>query len=1611
MKKLSHGPMPKKSHFVPPSQIDEYVLLHKLGEGSMGQVWLARDTLLDRLVAIKFIRLGSPSNETKERFRNEARASARLDHPNVVATHRIGSWNDDPYIVSEYIVGKELSKLPKPVAWTVALQYGIGLASGLAAAHSRGVLHRDVKPDNILVTDKGEVKLLDFSVAKLVLSQQETQEFRQRNTEIISTGAGGRSSPLTSGEWSQESRQRPWRGSPMSADSMSAEPSELVTTHNTDASTHPDEAGALSSAAELGQPEQAPRRALTAPGHRVGTPRYMAPEIWRHEPASQEADIYSLGVVLYELCAGQTPYASCRRQDLERAVLETDAPSLASLVPSIDLKFAAIVDRCLRRDPEQRFRSSEMLRQALEEVCDPQRRALPIPEGNPYRGLVAFEEEHRSIFFGRSIEIGDILDRLRAEPMVIIAGDSGVGKSSLCRAGVLPELADGRLKDGRQWATVKMFPGLQPLADLADGVGPLLGMASVELQQRLDSDPAFIGTALRRHTEHQRGVIIFIDQLEELVTLQANKEREQFLDVLHIVTKRLPGVKVLATVRGDFLTRVLALLGPDQNQRGPYILCPLKRDGLYASIVEPARSKGVAFESAAMVDELINEAVDAEGGLPLLEFALAELWKRRDPSRRIIPAVQLREIGGVAGSLANYADQVLNRLPDGHRAIARRLLLMLVTPGGAPARRREEEMLSGEAEDRTVLESLVKGRLLVARQGSSDRGSTYELAHEALLSSWSTLRQWLDSNSHQRELHERIIAAAGEWERERKDPDLLWNERKLTELDRAGVAISELSVREQHFVRSSRRRVAWRRVVVRGLLLGILGLTALMSFFVVKWIELDKRQDSDEAKHLRAQARQPGQKIPALAEIINHIGGYLRHDQAPPPVWIEALSETLKANGPVVPPLQHDGAVLSVSYSSTGSQLVTGSADRTAAIWDAHTGTRLHTLAGHQGSVIQARFVPENGLIATASLDGTAIIWDASSGEIVHRLRRHTKALQSLAVSPDGTYVATASQDGTAILWDVRSGAVQCVLGGHDGPVNMVSFSSDGTRVVTASDDHTAIAWEVGSCRAQFQLMGHTAGVVTATFASSSSSPYILTASRDKSVRLWNALTGSSVGSAMAHQGRVSFAEFSPDGSRIVTAGEDMRLRVWDTTTQLRATLLGHSSTILAGRYSHDGALILSVSVDRTLRLWSNQTSTLLAVLKGHSLEVVAAAFSPDNNQVATASMDHTARIWDTRNGLSSKILRGHTGWIINAVFSPNGQYVLTPSGDGSVGMWDAKTGKRLHSFEGHQSQIRTAFFSPDGRRAATASYDGWITIWDAEHGDKLYSFQGHTKRVDTTRFSPDGLRLLTAGTDMQGRIWSLANLAEPEVTLKGHNGPIWQGEFSASGDRIVTASEDKTARIWDSRTGQMLHQLAHTENVTFANFSHSGRWVVTACDDGAVQLWDSKTGKLVWRQVKHTGDTQSVSFSPDDQRIVSAGYDSRVIIWDTNQGTVQRTLEGHEDAVWTAEFSPDGTRIVTASADSTVRLWDAASGTLMALFDGHISGVYSAVFSPDGNMILSSSDDQVARIVPGSVEELLRVGCTHLRYWPEFAQVKDYCEKVIAGSPQASRRQTSTKN
>jgi WD40 repeat protein/tRNA A-37 threonylcarbamoyl transferase component Bud32 len=542
---------------------------------------------------------------------------------------------------------------------------------------------------------------------------------------------------------------------------------------------------------------------------------------------------------------------------------------------------------------------------------------------------------------------------------------------------------------------------------------------------------------------------------------------------------------------------------------------------------------------------------------------------------------------------------------------------------------------------------------------------------------------------------------------------------------------------------------------------------------------------------------------------------------------------------------------------------------------------------------------------------------------------------------------------------------------------------------------NNALLAALEACREERTLLGHQDKVIASEF--SRDGKRIVTASLDKTARVWDAESGQEVVVLRGHEGAVASARFSPDGRSIATISSDNTARLWDAATgKLRLTLRPprpdnflhlHGEDAYAVNFSRDGSRLVTAFGDYpdcTARVWDAASGKELAVLKGHTGPVVWADFSPDGKQIVTASLDKTARLWEAETGKEVRILKGHTCGVFGAVFSPDGKRLVTtgegnditftptgyrygpPAPEGAARVWDVSTGQELATLrwpEGTKAWVRTARFSPDGTRILTAgvrtsgsgSEDYQVPwTWDAATGKRLVAFRGHEANwisVSSAAFSPDGKQVVTTANDNTARIWDAATGKELAV-LRGHTDNVLDGRFSPDGQRVLTIAEDRTARLWDAafdRDGPP--RRGNWPGVQHAAFSPDGRWLAVSSFQKPTAIWDLYTGKRAI-ELESEGTNvglDSLQFSSDGKRLLGGRQLDQAPLWDAKTGKLLAMLKGAS----VARFSPDGTRIVTA--EQAGRIWDAATFKELLVLGGKDSPpINDAVFSPDGKQVLT---------------------------------------------------------
>jgi len=1220
----------------------------------------------------------------------------------------------------------------------------------------------------------------------------------------------------------------------------------------------------------------------------------------------------------------------------------------------------------------------------------------------PYQGLRPFDEESAAFFFGRESLSNRLMEALLSRNLVAVIGPSGSGKSSIVQAGVLPLLRRQR-PPAATWDAIGFIPGDRPFHHLAAALMPLLEPALSETERLSESQKladllakkeAPLQDVVERVLAKSEGtdrLLLVADQFEELFTLTSEQDRLKFLAVLVEALDR-SRLNIVLTMRGSFYDRLIgANRGiSDRLEHATVNLGPMTREELHQAIVGPARRIGLNFEPG-LAKRILDDVGNEPGNLPLLEFALTELWARREG--RLLTHAAYEQIDGVTGAIVQRAEGVFQGFTAAQRDLAKRLLIRLVWVGVAtetPQETRQRLRLAELDQDSlTVIQSLANARLLVLAQHDGQSEHTAEVAHEALIRRWARLREWLDEDREFLLWRRRLRAAQEIWDRNGDEEAGLMRGTPLREAEAWLMRREEdLAADEREFIRASlalglRERIARERRKKR-VILASTGLA--LTFLVLATVAVMKSLASI-SQEFAAHARSQLDIDPEQAVLLGIEAVKMHFTDEAEDILKVALQRLL-----LVSRSENRAFLSCATFSPDGKTIAAIGDDKIARAWS-WDGKRFGDSRLPQklpNSIHALAFSPDGSRIAVAKTDTTAGVVDTKSGRVLSELRGHTGQVVGVAFSPadNGKLVATAGQDATARLWDAETGRALNTLKGHQDKLTSVAFGPDGRTIVTASLDTSAIIWDTDTGRQLHRLFGHTAPVTSAEF--SPDGKLIVTASHDNTAIVWDARTGKSLAQLTGHVDSLTDAAFSPtDPGLLVTASRDQTARVWkrigatqswQNVTELR----GHTHILTSAAFSPDGKHVVTASRDRTVRVWDAMSEQAWLGLFGHTGSVDYAAFSPDGRRLISSSSDNTARLWSANGGSDSRALNGHKSSLNSVSFSPDGELAVSGSDDNTALIWDTSSGKILQRLIGHDDTVNGAAFDPGGTLVVTASDDATARIWDAKTGKTLRVLDGGASRQvgrprETTpdiAFSPDGARVATIGHDPVARLQEVGSgriLAE----LRGHRDLLTGVSFSPRGDRLATTSRDGTVRLWDARTGEGVAELSgHGAAVTGASFSPDGALLVTASDDRTARLWATATGAVLGSPLLHAAPVTKAEFTADGNSVATTTFNHEVRLWDLASGRMIgklcadcSPLSGHSLRLNSASFSPDGKLVVTASRDGTARVWDGESGRVLSILEGHTGPVMSAVFSPDGNYILTASRDQTARLWRREIE------------------------------------------
>jgi len=1177
--------------------------------------------------------------------------------------------------------------------------------------------------------------------------------------------------------------------------------------------------------------------------------------------------------------------------------------------------------------------------------------ARSLNKTSPYRGLQKFEGEHKNLFFGRDQFLGELLAVIPKSNFLLVLGASGSGKSSLVRAGLIPQL---REQLGSNFIDFTFTPDQNPFKSLwaiLVSKGYKQSDAAIALQEETDTLERVIKTL--KPPEQQW--FVFIDQFEEIFTTTDIDTQKKFMASITALAKsEEQSVKIVLAMRSDFFGR-FSPYGKlaEVAEKHLHLVKDMHPDELRHAIEQPAAYHGVNFEDG-LVDEIIRDFAN-QPSLPLLQYTLNLLWENDDIEDRVLNIKTYRHIGGVRGALQRHVDDIYQKMTTEEKEATKQIFFHLVKVVGAgetaaaQAVRRRAAMSEFSSDMVTkTLQKLIDKNLLVS-DASGTEAATVEVVHETLLSSWKTLENWLAERQSEIWLKNRLEEDARNWEKYRETKperatEELWSGSKLDKvaemrsqgifaelfggLSEAENQFIDASLRERDRLRHQELRQARRLALGASVAVVVISIFAAVTGYQLRQTTLGQIQNLN---------------ISARAFLLSNQG-------------LEALTASVKAVKQLQKPMLWPPQELRQEVTGTLQTVFYGVRER-------------NRLQGHSSPVTSVSFSPNGQTIATASRDNTVRLWNLQGKELAKI--QYSGSVSNVSFSPDGQTIATDSQDNTVRLWNLQGEELAKLQ--HSSSVSSVSFSPDGKTIATASQDNTVRLWNLqGKELAKLQ---HSSSVSSVIFSPDGQT--IATASQDNTVRLWN-LQGKEL-AKLQHSSSVSSVSFSPDGKTIATASEDNTVRLWNLQGEELAQLQ-HSNWVSSVSFSPDGQTIATDSQDNTVRLWNLQGEELAKLQ--HFGSVSSVIFSPDGQTIATASQDNTVRLWNLQGEEVAKLQ--HSGSVSSVSFSPDGQTIATASDDNTARLWNVHI-QEVRKLKGDFGDGNRGSFSPDGKTFITINCEEKTAcLWNLQ-GEELAKLK-HSGSVISVSFSPDGQTVATATFNDTAHLWNLQGKELAKLPHSGyltlHRGNwITRVSFSPDSKTVATASEDNTVRLWNLQGKELTKLQGHSEPVTQISFSPDGQTVATGSLDNTAHLWNLQGKELA--KLQHSDLVDSVSFSPDGKTIATtASYDKTAHLWNL-QGKELAKLQGHSEPVTKISFSPDGKTVATGSGDNTVRLWNLQGKELAKI--QHSSWVNSVSFSPDGQTLATASGDNTTLLWELGLDSLLTRACAGLKDYLQF--------------------------
>ncbi|MEX0716716.1 MAG: protein kinase [Planctomycetaceae bacterium] len=1516
----------------------DYELVSLLGEGGMGVVYSARQSSVDRDVAVKMLKGKlAASRKHRDSFLSEAVVTGDLDHPNIVPIHDLGRNRDGALFYSMKMVegtpwNQVIHKKKPPENVEILMK----VADAIAFAHSRGVVHRDLKPENIMLGGFGEVLVMDWGLALPL------DTFRKSRSVVPNRGIGG-------------------------------------------------------------------------------SPAYMAPELATGpiDKIGPHSDVYLLGAILYEIVTGWPPHAGTSVTDCIRAAATNVIQPTRKTGELLDIALKAMATAS-----EDRYASVQDFQQAIRDYqahheslvlsfrADTQlRAALDSDKYEDYGRCVFAFEEALALWNGNTAARAGAIEARRAYAQSALAkGDLDLGSSLLAEDE--PKHAELRTKlraaqAEREHRHKRLRIARRVAIGLVATIFVVVSGAAVWInnertianRERVRAEEQkVVAEEQRGIAEEQRLVAVANEQLAREEKIRAEKNADE--------AKRQQMIAEMERTEADAQRMIAEMKRKEADDQRE--IAETKTE----EALEQKRLADIAKDNAVKQQEIANEQ------------------RRRADKQRELADASAKEATKQATIATEQREKAEMNEAEANRQ------KVLADKAAAEATRQEEIARKAEAE--------AKNQEMIARANADEARRQQAIAeYEAYVAAMGLAESKIRTNAFDEAA--RILDGLRNSESRGWEWGRLWHlvQQGSRQMDLPArvdaVAVSPDGSRFAAGAQDGRIRIWSSDLLAEPIVLK--HAQAIQSLaFSPDGTRLASASNDAVARIWNVADGAPVAALRGHEDVLSSVaysrdgrqlvtGSYDRTAR----VWNAATGEAVQTlRG-------HSGWVRAVAISPDAGRIVTAGEDGRAVVWRRTEGdsspefVKETEFTGHAGPVLAAAFSPDGTRIATGGEDRRVLVWNPDDSTVkpadiagiiegealpaprALALEGHAGPVHSVSFADDsvaddvaGSLVLSGSDDHSLKIWDARDGELLNTLRGHGGWVRSCAFSprpgvEGGRVVVSGGHDRKVRLWNVDEY-AEVRIVqeptftGHADAVLSAAF--DHAGKRIVTSSRDRTARIWDAASGAARTFEEGHEFLASTAICFPDEPTVLTAAIDGTVRLWDAENGTQFARLEGTGRYAVAALSRDGRWILTGGNGNEARLW--EVARALdgtgreprRVLSGHEAKVTAVAFSPDSKTLFTADETGLCVLRDRDGGDELARYRTHTRRVNAAAFLPDGSAILTASSDGTIGWWDvASQAERRERVLAHGAPVTAMSLAPDGRSvvavfnapiAADASGAAGgrtfrLRTWDVPAARERWTAELGVAAVGSVEFSPDGRRTLVAQTDDRLRLWDAASGTElgpagtpreaggvPYADLSQAGGSLWSATYAADGSFIVLVGGNE-ARRWNVASRQIAATFRPHDSVATAGFSADGRYVVTGSWDHSVKIWNAATGASEFKlEEKHHGAIASARFSPiaESYSLLTAGADGTARLWDWDPEAREISLaaefRGHEKPLVDAVFSPDGRRILTASEDGTAKLWD-LSGRELAVLKKHDLALTAVAFSPDGKRALTGSEDMTA--------------------------------------------------